>query len=821
MNILVVEPSKTYSKIIKGVLSSLKVNTNIASSGKSALAILAESSPDAICVAHELGDMNSLKFINILKQKELFLDIPKFLITSNNSDELRKKSYAAGYTEIFSKSNELALNKSLERILLQTTCHIKARILYVEDVLSTAQYTMSIIKSVGWDVVHTQTAEEAVDILHEDDNFDLIITDLILPGKISGMSLIHSIREQEHSRNIPLPIMALSGWNDVLRQIYVLQQGANDFVSKPFVESDFLARCLILIQNKKLLEDSYTEKELLTSIAHYDVLTNLPNRTLMMDRLHQAISLSNRDKKQLAFVFIDLDGFKNINDSYGHDIGDKLLMTVARRMKESLRESDTLSRIGGDEFVAILPNLVTSRDSKVYLYRLLEAASKPVHIDNLIIQVSASMGVAFYPQIKKISATLLMHQADEAMYQAKQAGKNQFQIFNNMEEGVEDEQNNLLESGTKLDKDNFILHFQPKVNMRTGKVVGADTVIRWLHFEKGLLLPSEFLSVIKEHSQEIEMGDWIIENALKQMSIWAKEDFFMPLSVNISASQIQQHDFINKLQNVLHKYPNVNPVCLELEIIEARALEDIFHISEVINTCHKLGISFTLDNFGTGYSSLTYLKQLPVTKLKIDSRFVCGMLHSVNDFATIEGALGLARAFRLQVIAKGVESVSQGIMLLQQGCEQAQGNYIAHPMPAEKLPAWLETWKPEPQWLSQQPISRDDLPLLFASVDHRAWINAIKDYLKDENNSLPPLDTQHCRFGKWLKSHGKRRYGGKNIFQDIENIHQQIHLLATEIIDNRAYDKSSGTMSKLNELDMLRDNLLDQLNQMFRKINSE
>jgi len=819
MNILIVEPSNSFSKIIESIFNISKVSTSIAHSGAAAISLLKESKPNAICVAHELGDMNSFEFIEYLNHSDIYPRIPKFLITSNKSNELRKKSYDAGYTDIFFKSHSSSLNKVIQSIMLNTSCHINARILYIEDVPSTAQYTIGIMKNVGWDITHVEKGEDALEVLKKDDNYDLIITDLILSGTISGMSLINSIREQDYERAGPIPIIAVSGWNDITRQVVVLQQGACDFISKPFDETDFLARALILIQKKKLIYASHEEKEFLTSIAHYDALTNLPNRTLLVDRLQQAISSTQRNKKKLAVVFIDLDGFKSINDTHGHNAGDKLLMTVASRMKEAMRETDTLSRIGGDEFVGVLTDFDEIQESNILLHRMLETASKPVHSENIILQVSASMGVTYYPQDKEVTPEVLINQADKSMYMAKLAGKNQFSIFdsNNDQELVET-QLELSEINSALNNDEFTLYFQPNVNMKTGKILGVESQLYWQHPKKGLLKPAEFLPHLKRNSIEIKLGEYLINKAFKQLSIWSQSGKSLSLSVKLGSLYIQHPEFIDNLNNLIQKYPNVKPEYFEIEILEVSALEDIYNTSKIINSCRKLGISFTLDSFGSGYSSLTYLKLLPAEKLKIDGEFIKNMLHSPDELSIIEGTLGLARAFHLKVIADGVESLAQGKLLLKQGCEIAQGSYIAQSMHAEDLDDWMNNWKPEPKWMNETAISHDDLPLLFAEVDHQAWIKAIKDYLHNNiNNNLPPLDMKLCRFGKWLDHEGKTRYGKHESFKQIEHLHEQVHLLAIEIIEKHSSVLPSVTNNKLYQLDDLKEKLLKNLDTLIKK----
>jgi diguanylate cyclase (GGDEF)-like protein/PAS domain S-box-containing protein len=438
----------------------------------------------------------------------------------------------------------------------------------------------------------------------------------------------------------------------------------------------------------------------LEHIAHFDTLTNLPNRVLLADRLQQAMAHTQRREQIMAVAFLDLDGFKAVNDKYGHAVGDKLLVYLAQKMKSSLRESDTLARIGGDEFVVVLTDLQHTTDCEPLLTRLLQAAAAPIELDNLLLEVSASIGVTLYPQDGSDADQLLRH-ADQAMYLAKQSGKNCYRIFDIAKDVAVKHQRETLEHiRSALYNHEFVLYYQPKVHMRTGQVIGAEALIRWQHPQYGLMPPAAFLPVIENHLLSIELGEWVIETALNQMIEWEVMGLEIPVSVNIGAIQLQQINFAERLEALLHRHPAANPHNLELEILETSALEDITQVSTVINACKRLGVSFALDDFGTGYSSLAYLKKLPAQILKIDQSFVRDMLEDTDDLAIIKGIVGLANAFHRTVIAEGVETIAHGEILLAMGCELAQGYGIARPMPAAAIPEWANTWRPDTLWLN-------------------------------------------------------------------------------------------------------------------------
>jgi diguanylate cyclase (GGDEF)-like protein/PAS domain S-box-containing protein len=439
-------------------------------------------------------------------------------------------------------------------------------------------------------------------------------------------------------------------------------------------------------------------EEKLERIAHYDLLTNLPNRVLLADRISQAMVQCQRRKQSLAVAYLDLDGFKAVNDNHGHGVGDALLVSVSQRMKAALREGDTLARIGGDEFIAVMIDLEKIEDSEPVLERLLKAAAKPVTVGEAVLQVSASIGVTLYPQ-DDVDADQLTRQADQAMYVAKQAGKNRYHLFDTaLDNEIKIQREVISDIRSALGRSEFMLHYQPQVNMRTGEVIGVEALIRWQHPDRGLVPPLKFLPAIEDQAISLELGEWVIDTALSQIRQWQSMGLHLPVSVNISAHQLQQGNFTTRLAALLAAHPEVNPDNLGLEILETSALSDISKVSATMNACNALGVRFALDDFGTGYSSLTYIKRLPAYLIKIDQGFVRDMLEDADDLAIVEAVVGLAKTFQRDVIAEGVETISHGVALLELGCELAQGNGIARPMPAGDIPQWASSWKEDDVW---------------------------------------------------------------------------------------------------------------------------
>jgi diguanylate cyclase (GGDEF)-like protein/PAS domain S-box-containing protein len=555
----------------------------------------------------------------------------------------------------------------------------------------------------------------------------------------------------------------------------------------------------------------------LETIAHYDVLTGLPNRVLLGDRLSQAMAQSHRRDRKLAVAYLDLDGFKAINDRHGHEAGDLLLSAAARNMKQTLREGDTLSRLGGDEFVAVLLDLDDVTASEPILRRLLDAAAQPVPFGDFSLQVTASVGVAFFPQAEDVDEDHLLRQADQAMYQAKLAGKNRYHVFDSKQDrSVRGHHEDLEHIAKALAAREFVLYYQPKVNMRTGAVIGAEALIRWQHPERGLLPPAMFLPVIEDHRLSVEVGNWVIDSALTQMECWQAEGLNIPVSVNVSAQQLQQANFVDHLRVMLLAHPAIKPSSLELEVLETSALQDLIQISQVINDCREIGVLFALDDFGTGYSSLTYLKRLPVSVLKIDQSFVREILEDAESLSILEGVLGLATAFRRQVIAEGVESVEHGLLLLQLGCELAQGYGIARPMPAERYPGWLAEWRPDPRWERAPAVNQEGRPVLYAGVEHRAWIAAIDAFLKGERHTAPVLDSHACSFCGWLDSEAGAGRGWLPELQAIEAIHRQTHEQAAALLQRKAQYWDAEGVAGLGELHGMQGVLLEQLERLMQ-----
>ncbi len=556
-------------------------------------------------------------------------------------------------------------------------------------------------------------------------------------------------------------------------------------------------------------------------IAYYDALTGLPRRGLLTKILREKMDKAQKENTKILVLLIDIDNFKGINDKYGHAMGDTLLVSLAQKIQLLLKEGDVFGRLSGDEFLVITQENEDYNTQIRTLEELLLHIATPLYIENHILHVTASIGIVSYPQSEEVDADQILRQANQSMYQAKLHGKNCYQVHNcELEHKTREEHDKLEDIAHALDEGDFVLYYQPKVNMRTGEVIGAEALIRWDHPEKGILPPSSFLPLIEDHPLSITMGEWVINTALNQMSVWKRAGFDIKVSVNVGARQLQNENFTQNLRLLLSKYPTILPFHLELEILETSALENIKNMASIIQECYQMGVSFALDDFGTGYSALTYLKELPVKVLKIDQSFVRDMLNDPNDLSILEGIIGLSVAFRREVIAEGVETIAQGKMLIQLGCDLAQGYCIARPMPAGELLFWIVKWKNNSIWQKTIPMHRDEYPLLFAGVEHYAWIIKLKKYITEEETYFPEMDEHQCQLGQWMQRDGLKQYGVL-AFSDISSLHVKIHLLALQLVALKNAGKQSDALELLEILHELRDTLLQKLEELLSPITSD
>ena len=416
--------------------------------------------------------------------------------------------------------------------------------------------------------------------------------------------------------------------------------------------------------------------------SQHDVLTDLPNRTLFNDRLQQAISLAGRQKKQLAVLFVDLDQFKRINDSLGHSMGDKLLRSVAGRLIACVRRTDTVCRMGGDEFVILLSQLEHAEDAAITARKILRAVAAPHIIDNKSLDMNVSIGGSTYPDAGQ-DAESLLSQADAAMYEAKQHGRNRYEFFRS-DMRVRLATRLSLEGDLRyaLGRNEFVLHYQPKIDLKTGLITGMEALIRWQHPERGMLLPAAFVRIAEECGLILPIGQWVLLEACRQSRAWRDAGLgVMPVSVNVSAVEFQGKDFLSGVRAVLIA-TGMEPQNLELELTETVLMQDAESAVVTLLALKTMGVRLAIDDFGTGYSSFTYLRRFPVDTLKVDQSFVQEITADLQGTTMVHAMINIGKSLNQRVIAEGVETRSQLDFLQHHGCGEGQGYYFSHPVVA-------------------------------------------------------------------------------------------------------------------------------------------
>ncbi len=429
-------------------------------------------------------------------------------------------------------------------------------------------------------------------------------------------------------------------------------------------------------------------------LAEHDALTDLPNRLLLNDRFTQAISMARRNQKRVAVLFLDLDGFKQINDSLGHTVGDKLLKSVAVRLLTCVRKSDTVSRWGGDEYVILLSEVGQAEDAAVSATKIIAELKGEHSIGKYRLHITASIGISTYPE-GGVDAETLIKNADMAMYHAKENGRDNYQFFEKeMNSRAVARQSLEGEIRCALERDELLLHFQPKVNLKTGAITSVEALVRWQHPERGLLQPGQFLAVAEDSGLILGIGRWVLREACRQMRAWLDAGLSaVPVAVNISPREFRSADFFESVRAAL-KQTDLDPKFLELEITEAVLMQNAASTSSALAELKAIGVRLAVDDFGTGYSSLSYLTRFPIDALKLDQSFVRNINVNKNDAIVARTIITMGRSLKLTVIAEGVETKEQLAFLRAAGCDEAQGYYFSRPVPAEQFAKMLEAGVP-------------------------------------------------------------------------------------------------------------------------------
>ena len=444
-----------------------------------------------------------------------------------------------------------------------------------------------------------------------------------------------------------------------------------------------------ITQQKEAQQHLLEQQEMLHYQAHHDALTELPNRILFQDRLEQAIQKANRNDTKVALFFIDLDHFKEINDSLGHEVGDKVLKIVSKKLKNVIRKDDTLARLGGDEFTVIMENLTHGQDASLLAQKILEILNDPIMVDDNKLYVSSSVGISLYPD-DGVSTQDLLKYADSAMYKAKAEGRNNFQFYSSEMTELAFERV-VMETSLRiaLENNEFVVYYQPQVDGRSGKIVGMEALIRWQHPTMGIVSPAKFIPLAEATGLIVDIDRFVMKTAMTQLVQWYK-DGLNPgrLAINLAVKQLQQDDFIAIFEKLLED-TGCRSEWVELEVTESQIMTKPQEAIKILNKISNIGIELAVDDFGTGYSSLAYLKKLPIDKLKIDQSFVRDLPDDEDDVAIARAVIALAKSLNLKIIAEGVETKEQKDFLIENGCVNIQGYYYSRPVNGDEFTTLL------------------------------------------------------------------------------------------------------------------------------------
>jgi len=549
-----------------------------------------------------------------------------------------------------------------------------AMVVVVDDDRAMRQMIHKVLAGSGFRVEQAEDGAQALDLCARFTP-DIVLMDALMPV-MDGFEACARLRQQPGTENIP--VLMVTGLNDEQSVDRAMKAGASDFITKPIYWPLLLQRLRHILANQRA-------EQQIKHLAYHDTLTGLPNRMLFHDRLQQALSQAVREGHIMGVMFLDLDRFKIINDTLGHDVGDELLKAVSQRLINCIRQGDTVVRLGGDEFTIILPIIAKAEDAAFVAQKILTTLAEPFLLNHQELHITSSIGISLYPDDGTSTQTLIKN-ADIAMYRAKDLGKNNYQFY------TADMNSRAMESITlenalrhALERDELLLHYQPQIDIRSGRIVGVEALVRWQHPEFGLVSPARFIPLAEETNLIIPIGEWVLRTACEQGRRWREQGLpVWRMGVNLSARQFRHKNLLEPIFRIVRE-TGFDPHHLELEITESLLMQGAGKTIAVLEELDKAGIRLALDDFGTGYSSLSYLKRFPIDTVKIDRSFVRDIHTDPNDAAITSAIIAMAHSLKLSVIAEGVETEEQLAFLRERECDEYQGYLFSKPLAAEEI----------------------------------------------------------------------------------------------------------------------------------------
>ena len=530
-----------------------------------------------------------------------------------------------------------------------------------------------VLESEEYDIIEAADGLEAIKAV-EEHHPALLLLDAVMPG-IDGFTTCEQIKEKGHT---DVPVMMITGLDDDASVERAYEVGAIDFITKPI-------KWAVLKHRVKSVVAKVVAERKVELLAYRDSLTGLPNRLLFADRLEQAVIRAQRNRSSLALMLIDIDDFKLVNDSFGHEAGDKLIQAVGQLIGRSLRRADTIARLGGDEFAVIVEGIASADDAISIADNLTTILEHNVRLDDQETYTSASIGIAVFPEDGK-DARQLLKNADTAMYRAKENGRHCFQFYK-PEMSVTAMERLELENSLRaaFESDEFLIHYQPVIDLHKNDIHCVEALMRWKHPDKGMIQPVDFVSIIEDSGLIIALGEWLIKGVCQQLRAWKDSGLDNQLvSINLAPRQFKEQDLVSIFVQAMDA-AGIDGRSLMVEITERTLIDNIGEVESTLKKLRELGIGVSLDDFGTGYASLAYLKEFPVDVVKIDKAFIDGIPDSEEDMAIVEAIAGLTRGLKLNLLAEGVENERQLKVLRGLGCQYAQGYYWSRALPGDEF----------------------------------------------------------------------------------------------------------------------------------------